>query len=100
MRITYNSKDYTFQVLNTKPLSKEEQEIQILPEGKTTTIVKEKQGWRPKSESDEEHAGLVQAIGKMLSLRYRIWFFACHIIAQSCFEARFSLICFESPKLC
>lgn len=72
LRITYNNTDYTFQLLNTRPLSKEDQEIQILFNGITATFIKDKNGWRPKNDDLEENEGLIAAIGKTLALRFRI----------------------------
>ena len=72
LRITYNNTDYTFQILNTSPLSKEDREIQILVNGITTTIIKDNNGWRPKDDTDADAVGLATAIGKSLTLRFRI----------------------------
>lgn len=65
--------DYTFQVLNNKPLSKYDHEIQILLNGTTITLIKDDSGWRAKNQSEDYINNLADAIGKMLSLRYRIW---------------------------
>ena len=72
LRITFNNTDYTFQILNATPLSTENHEIQILLNGVTVTIIKDKSGWKPKNDFNHQDFGLAAAIGKVLSLRYRI----------------------------
>lgn len=72
LRITFNQKDYNFQILNSKPVSKADQEIQILLNGVTTTLIKDINGWHPKEEGDIEIVELAVAIGKAIGLRYRI----------------------------
>jgi len=72
LRITFDQIDYSFQILNSKPISKTDQEIQILLNGVTTTLIKDDSGWHPKTAGDFEKAGLAAAIGKAIALRYRI----------------------------
>ena len=75
LRITYLGKDYTFQILNTTSISSERFEIQILLEGVTRTLVKDQYDWKPVGlcePEDAESAGLTQAIGKAIALRFRI----------------------------
>ena len=72
LRITFDQIDYSFQILNSKPISKSDQEIQILLNGVTTTLVKDASGWHPKTADDFAKAGLATAIGKAIALRYRI----------------------------
>ncbi len=72
LRITFDQIDYSFQILNSKPISKSDQEIQILLNGVTTTLVKDASGWHPKTADDFAKAGLAAAIGKAIAFRYRI----------------------------
>jgi len=72
LRITFNQQDYTFEILNTRPVSKETEEIQILLNGVTYTLVCEQRRWVPKTESGELPNELAAAIGKTIALRYRI----------------------------
>jgi hypothetical protein len=72
LRITFNNMDYTFQILNTRPVSKETKEIQILLNGVTLTLVCNERQWVPKSEAEDSPYELVAAIGRMIALRYRI----------------------------
>jgi len=72
LRITFNQQDYTFEILNTRPVSKETEEIQILLNGVTCTLVCQERRWLPKTESGELPNELAAAIGKAIALRYRI----------------------------
>ena len=72
LRITFNNIDYTFQILNTRPVSKETKEIQILLNGVTYTLICNERQWVPKTEAGEMPSELAAAIGKMIALRYRI----------------------------
>ncbi|WCT13386.1 hypothetical protein [Mucilaginibacter jinjuensis] len=72
LRITFNQKDYIFQILNPKPLSKTDQEIQVLINDVTTTLIRDTNGWSSKEEADTENKELFKAIGMAISLRYRI----------------------------
>jgi hypothetical protein len=72
LRITFNNIDYNYQILNTRPVSKETQEIQILLEGTTQTLVRNGNQWLPKETDETVVPDLVVAIGRALGLRYRI----------------------------
>ena len=72
LRITFNNTDHTFEIVHTTPISKETQEIQILLDGETHTLVCQDKQWLPKDSNDPIAAGLVAAIGKAVALRYRI----------------------------
>jgi hypothetical protein len=72
LRITFNNIDYNYQILNTSPVSMETQEIQILVEGTTQTLVRNGNQWLPKEPDETLVPDLVTAIGRALGLRYRI----------------------------
>jgi hypothetical protein len=72
LRITFNNIDYTFQILNTRPVSRETKEIQILVNGLTQILVCNERQWVPKTEAGDIPYELAAAIGKMIALRYRI----------------------------
>ena len=72
LRITYNNSDYSFQLLNQRPVSKETEEIQILLNGTTQTLVCRNGRWLPGEQADMPDRGLVDAIGKAIALRFRI----------------------------
>jgi len=71
LRITFKDKDYTFQILNTTPITKSTAEFPIFIAEKPVVITKEPKGWRLKEEADFLDAELVQAIGRSIALRYR-----------------------------
>ena len=72
LRITYGPKDYSYQLLNEKPGAKETEEIKILLEGRSITLVKADGRWLPFETTPDFEEGLLKAIGKAISLRYRI----------------------------
>jgi hypothetical protein len=71
LRITFNNSDHIFQIVNSTPITKSTDEIQILLEGKTVTLVKTNQ-WLQKETDETIDEKLIQAIGKAIALRYRI----------------------------
>jgi hypothetical protein len=71
LRITYNNSDHTFQIVNSDPISKSTTELEILLEGKTIKLIKN-DGWIQKENDESLDESLIQAIGKAISLRYRI----------------------------
>ena len=72
LRITYETKDYNYQVVNEKPIGKETEEIRILLEGQSVVLRKTDGRWVPDQMAGEVDEGLLKAIGKAISLRYRI----------------------------
>ncbi|SDF28120.1 hypothetical protein SAMN05216464_115108 [Mucilaginibacter pineti] len=72
LRITYETKDYNYQVVNEKPIGKETEEIRILLEGQSVILKKNDGRWVPDQMAGEVDEGLLKAIGKAISLRYRI----------------------------
>ncbi len=72
LRITYETKDYNYQVVNEKPIGKETEQIPILLEGQSVILRKTDGKWVPDQTASEVDEGLLKAIGKAVSLRYRI----------------------------
>jgi hypothetical protein len=72
LRITYGNTDHTFQILNTGRISKETEEIQILLDDVTHTLVHDGKSWLPMESENTRCLGLLAAVGKMIALRYRI----------------------------
>ena len=68
LRITYETKDYNYQVLNENPIGKETEEIRILLKGQSVVLRKTDGRWVPNQMTCEVDEGLLKAI----SLRYRI----------------------------
>jgi len=71
LRLTFEHKDYTFRILSG-PVSRETAEIQIMVEGGTRTLIREAQQRVPKENAEAFSNRLPIAIGKAISLRYRI----------------------------
>jgi hypothetical protein len=71
LRITHNDIDYSFKILNEEPLSRETVEIAVLVNETTLTLVRDEHSWVPKEENEVAQEQ-VRAIGKAISLRYRI----------------------------
>ncbi len=65
LRITFDQIDYSFQILNSKPISKTDQEIQILLNGVTTTLIKDDSGWHPKAAGDFERPDWLRPSGRL-----------------------------------
>jgi hypothetical protein len=72
LRITFNNKDYSFQVVNTEPITKSTVEIPVIINGETFNLVKGLKGWSPKGETNELDIHLIQAIGQAIELRFRL----------------------------
>lgn len=72
LRITHQDEDFTFQVLKKGPITKDTTEIQVLLEGQTYTLLKNRQQWHCLAELNLPGQELIEAIGKALALRYRI----------------------------
>lgn len=72
LRITYGAKDYNYQLLNENPIGKEMEEIRISVEGHSLILRKKGGSWSPDEHTSEVDEGLLEAIGKAISLRYRI----------------------------
>jgi len=72
LRITFNDRDYSFQVTTTQPITKDTIEIPIVVNGESLTLIKGVKGWSSKNVSEELDANLIQAIGRAIELRLRL----------------------------
>jgi hypothetical protein len=72
LRITYEGKDFSFQILNNMPIDKGTEEIRVLLDGTAVTLVREGNNWRGKDDAGGITGGLANAIGKAICLRYRV----------------------------
>lgn len=72
LRITYEGKDYTYTVL-TKLISKDTKEIKIsLNDEEFTLVQNQKKDWQVIERTIADEAGLIEAIARNVSLRYRL----------------------------
>ncbi|MFA6083546.1 hypothetical protein [Mucilaginibacter sp.] len=72
LRITYGAKDYSYQLLNEKPIGKETEQITMLLEGRSLRLIRRDGQWLSPEVVHGIDEGLLNAIGKAISLRYRI----------------------------
>lgn len=72
LRVTYKNSDYAFKLIKTAPVTRETTEFQIMLDGVITTIYKDIKGWVQKDSTVEADPELLDAIGKTLSLRFRL----------------------------
>lgn len=71
-RITHEQKDYTVKLLNTRPISSETESIDLLLENIPYKLIKSNGNWAFENVEDNYLLKLSFAIGKSITLRYRI----------------------------
>lgn len=72
LRITFEGKDYTYTIL-TKLISKDTKEIKIsLNDEELTLIQNQKKEWQIIERTVADEGGLIEAIARNVSLRYRL----------------------------
>ncbi|MEQ7801866.1 hypothetical protein ABDJ41_18870 [Pedobacter sp. ASV1-7] len=72
LRITYRGKDYTYTIL-TKLISKDTKEIKISLNNEELTLVQnQKKEWQIIERTIADEGGLIEAIARTVSLRYRL----------------------------
>nr|MBB6234962.1 hypothetical protein [Mucilaginibacter sp. FT3.2] len=72
LRITFEKKDYTFELVNPLSVSKDSKCLDILLEHINYRMVKNNGSWVFENTDDDHLIRLSAAIGKSISLRYRI----------------------------
>jgi hypothetical protein len=73
MRITFDDKDYTYQILNTNQINKHTTELELVFNGeKLELIMDEKKTWVQKDPEKSIDPDLIQALGRSVSLRLRM----------------------------
>ncbi|MDB5117401.1 MAG: hypothetical protein JWQ79_2893 [Mucilaginibacter sp.] len=73
LRITFNDKDYIYQILNSKLVNQNTTELEILFNGETVALVMDSnKTWVQKDQSMSIDPELVQALGRSVSLRLRM----------------------------
>jgi hypothetical protein len=73
MRITYNDKDYVYHINDSSSINKYTTELQIVLNGETIDIVKDdRKVWVQKGGSITLEPEFVQALGRSVSLRFRM----------------------------
>jgi len=73
LRITFNDKDFVYQIINSKLINQNTTELEILLNGEKVELVKDsKMVWIQKNEIKSLDPELVQALGRSVSLRLRM----------------------------
>ncbi|QXV66186.1 hypothetical protein INP83_03585 [Mucilaginibacter sp. 21P] len=72
LRITFNDRDYVYQIINSNLINKNTTELELMLNGEKLHLIKENNVWKlrePESALDPE---FVQALGRSVSLRMRM----------------------------
>ncbi|MNJ98945.1 hypothetical protein D3C87_167150 [compost metagenome] len=73
MRITYNDTDYIYEILNSSAINKETTELHISFDGQEIVLMKdEKNVWVQNGGEYKVEPELAQALGRSVSLRFRM----------------------------
>ncbi|MDB5156549.1 MAG: hypothetical protein JWR50_1256 [Mucilaginibacter sp.] len=73
LRITFDDKDYTYQILNTNLINKDTTELEIIFNGEKVELVMDnKKTWVQKDQGNTIDPELIQALGRSVSLRLRM----------------------------
>jgi hypothetical protein len=73
LRMTFNDTDYAYQIINTKLIDQHTTELELMLEGEKVELLKDKtKGWIQKDGDSSHDPGLIQALGRSVSLRLRM----------------------------
>lgn len=73
LRITFNDKDYIYQINNSRLINQNTTELDLLLNGERLCLIKDtKQAWIQKDGESVIDPELVQALGRSVSLRLRM----------------------------
>jgi hypothetical protein len=73
LRITFNDKDYIYQILNSNLINQNTTELELIFNGEKVALVMDsKKTWVQKDENKSIDPELVQALGRSVSLRLRM----------------------------
>jgi len=72
LRINFENKDHSFRILNNEPISRETKMIELALDGQSLRIVKAEKEWVAETPVDGIPAGLITAIAKNITLRFRL----------------------------
>jgi hypothetical protein len=73
LRITFNDKDYVYQILNSRLINQNTTELEILMNGEKVELMKDdKKVWIQKDGNKSIDPELIEALGRSVSLRLRM----------------------------
>jgi hypothetical protein len=73
MRITFDDKDYIYQILNTNLINKDTTQLELIFNGEKLELVMDnRKTWVQKDTTMRLDPALVQALGRSVSLRLRM----------------------------
>ena len=73
MRITYNEKDYVYEIVDGASINKDTRDIKVILDGKEISLHKnENKIWVVKESEISVSPDFAQSIGRSISLRYRM----------------------------
>ncbi|MET3977898.1 hypothetical protein ABIB62_000465 [Mucilaginibacter sp. UYP25] len=72
LRITFNDKDYVYQIVNSRLINQNTTELELLLNGEKLQLIKENTIWIQKEGEEQLDPKFVQALGRSVSLRLRM----------------------------
>ncbi|TSD64705.1 hypothetical protein FFF34_012440 [Inquilinus sp. KBS0705] len=72
LRITFDDKDYVYQIVNSNLINQNTTELDLLLNGEKLQLVKDKTKWVQKDGLQTFDPELIQALGRSVSLRLRM----------------------------
>jgi len=73
LRITFNDKDYVYQIIDSKLIDQHSTELNLLLNGEKIGLIKnDKRVWVQKDSQNSIDPELIQALGRSVSLRMRM----------------------------
>ncbi len=72
LRINFENKDYSFKLLSGLPADRVVNQLDVLVSGEVRVLLRNGSNWAFQNNNDAELNRLANAIGKALSLRFRI----------------------------
>ena len=73
LRITFKDNDYVYQIVNSKHINSNTTEIELLLNGEKLELIRDANlVWKQNHGVQEHDPGLIQALGRSVSLRLRM----------------------------
>lgn len=73
LRLTFQQRDYVFEIESVSALSKASTDLKLIFNGDKVSLIKDKNGiWKQETGHTELEPELMNALGRSISLRFRI----------------------------